>query len=60
MRYRPQKVPPAIRIMDVIADRQYGPAADVGLAGVQDYLAFEFQGSSFHTRPGQMAYVYRL
>jgi ligand-binding sensor domain-containing protein/serine phosphatase RsbU (regulator of sigma subunit) len=57
-RYRPNRTPPPIRIREVVADRSYGPVAEVALPSTQDYLALEFEGCSFKTR--QMAYVYRL
>ncbi|MBT4503497.1 MAG: SpoIIE family protein phosphatase, partial [Gemmatimonadetes bacterium] len=40
--------------------RDHGPVDQISLPATQDYLAFEFQGSSFKTRPGQMAYVFQL
>lgn len=57
-RYRPNRTPPPVRIREVVADRRYGPVAEVELPSTQDYLALEFEGRSFKTR--QMAYVYRL
>ena len=57
-RYRPLPVPSLVRIVDVIADRRYGPVSEVHLSTDQDYLSFAFQGRSFKTR--QLAYVYRL
>ena len=59
-RYRPYHTPPPIRLLNVVAERDYGPVDQITLPATQDYLAFEFQGSSFKTRPGQMAYVYQL
>ena len=59
-RHRPLRVPPPIRITNVVAEREYGPVAEIGLTTSQQYLAFEFRGQSFKTRPGQMAYAYRL
>ena len=59
-RYRPQGIPPTLRLKDVIADRRYGPVAEIQLPAVQHLLTFEFQGVSWTTRPDGMAYVYRL
>ena len=59
-RYRPVFTPPPVQIADVTADRSRGPIDEILLPTTQDYLAFSFEGRSFKTRPGQMAYVYRL
>jgi ligand-binding sensor domain-containing protein len=59
-RFRPRISPPRIRITRVVAGRDFPPDMPVRLPSTQDYLAFEFQGSSFKTRPEQIAYVYRL
>jgi formate hydrogenlyase transcriptional activator len=47
-------------MVDVIADRRYGPVEEIRVPVSQRYLAFEFQGSSFTTPPDGMAYVNRL
>jgi len=49
-----------VRITGVIADREYGPLEEFSLPASQDYLAFEFLGTSFKTRPNQMVYLYQL
>ena len=59
-RYQPQHTPPAIRLKDIVADRHYGPQAEVDISAAQDFLIFEFQGRSFTTPPDRMAYVYQL
>ena len=59
-RYRPGKFPPAVRLVEVLADRSYGPAAQIELPSTQDYLSFVFSGASLRTRPERMVYVYRL
>jgi len=59
-RYRPRISPPRIRITRIVAGRDFPPDAPIRLPTTQNYLAFEFQGSSFKTRPDQIAYVYRL
>jgi len=58
--YRPSRIPPAIRLIDVIADLRYGPVREIQVFASQKLLAFEFQGQSLTTRPDGMAYVYRL
>ncbi|MBI2506330.1 MAG: SpoIIE family protein phosphatase [Candidatus Latescibacteria bacterium] len=59
-RYRPGKFPPAVRLVEVLADRSYGPATEIDLPSTQDYLSFAFEGASLRTRPERMVYVYRL
>ena len=59
-RYRPVSTSPPVRVTGVIVDRRLGPVDDVQLTTAQDHLAFTFQGRSLMTRPGQLAYVYRL
>jgi signal transduction histidine kinase/ligand-binding sensor domain-containing protein len=59
-RYRPSSVAPPVEITNIISDVEHGSIAELWLPSSQDYLAFEFQGRSFRTRPGQMVYVYRL
>lgn len=44
----------------MIADRVYTPEDVVRVPSSQGLVTFEFQGSSFTTRPERMAYVYRL
>lgn len=51
-RYRPYRTPPPIRLKEVFAEHSYGPVERVNLTTTQGYLAFEFQGQSFKTRPG--------
>jgi two-component system, sensor histidine kinase ChiS len=59
-RYYPQDIPPSLRITEVIADRNYGPVAELRMSSSQKYLVFEFLGISWTTRVEGMAYVYRL
>ena len=60
-RYRPHRTPsPPVRLVKVLADRDYGPVSEIRLPVSQDYLAFEFQGISFKTRVDKMVYLYRL
>ena len=59
-RYRTNHVRPPIHFTNVIADRVYGSVAQVSLPSSQEFVTFEFVGISYKTRPGQMAYMYRL
>ena len=59
-RYRPQRTPPRIRLVDVVADRRYGPVEEIHVSGEQKLVVFEFQGRSLTTHPEGMAYVYML
>jgi len=59
-RFRPRISPPGIRITQIIADRDFPPLEEIRLPASQDYLAFQFRGTSFKTRPNQMVYVYQL
>ena len=58
--YRPRRTPPLISLTDVVTDRRCGPIEEIQLSSSQDYLAFEFYGQSFKTRPEAMVYRYRL
>ena len=60
IRYRPQQTPPPVRIVNVVAEREYGPVDEIELASTRSFVAFEFRGRSFKTDPDRMAYVYRL
>jgi len=59
-RYRKHGIPPKIHLVDVTADRSYGPVPRIDMSSLQDHLQIEFQGASMHTRPERMVYVYRL
>ena len=59
-RYRAGTVPPNIVLLNVTADRNYGPVEEVRLSSTQDFLAFEFRGANMRTRSDRMVYVYRL
>ena len=60
VRYRQQKILPRIRLLPVIADREYENLEKdiVSTAGQQ--VIFEYKGLSFSTHPSDMLYVYRL
>jgi len=60
VRFRPGSSPPPVRITGVVADQEYGPLEEISLPTSQDYLAFEFLGTSYKTRPNQMVYLYQL
>ncbi len=59
-RYTPPRVPPAIHIDGVVADRRYDKNEDIVISSAQRLITFEFHGASFTTDPDQFAYVYRL
>ena len=59
-RFLPSASPPGIRLTGIVADRDYGTVEEIRLPTSQDYLALAYQGTSFDTRSGQLAYVYRL
>ena len=59
-RYRPHGISPKIQLVDVMADRSYGPVPHIDISSLQDLLRIEFRGASMHTRPERMVYVYRL
>jgi DNA-binding NtrC family response regulator/ligand-binding sensor domain-containing protein len=59
-RYRPRRIPPSIRLIDVVADRRYAPAGEIRIPSSQELTIFEFQGRSFTTRRDGMAYLVRL
>jgi transcriptional regulator with GAF, ATPase, and Fis domain len=60
VRYRPQDAPPAVRLVEVVADRRYDPDQEVHLPDTQQLVIFGFQGRSWSTPPERLAYVYRL
>ena len=47
-------------MVGITADRSYGPAEEVRIPSSQDFVRFEFEGASMHTRPERMVYMYRL
>ena len=59
-RYRPSRIPPTVRIAEVIADRRYRSDEEIRLSASQKLLTFAFQGRSFTTPPDRLAYVCRL
>ena len=59
-RYRISTIAPSIKIIDVVADRDYGPVDQVAVSTQQHYVSFAFQGASLNTAPKHFVYVYRL
>ena len=59
-RYLPSTSPPPIVVTDVITEGRQGPLNRVEMRTTQDFVAFEFTGISYKTRPEAMAYRYRL
>ena len=59
-RYRDRRTSPPVEIVDVVANRAYGPISTLSIPTTQAYLSIQFKGRSFKTRPGQMVYLYRL
>ena len=57
--YRPQHRPPTVAITQVVTSGCQGAVSEVRLS-CHKPIVFEFQGSSWTTRPDGMAYVYRL
>ena len=49
-----------MRLVKVLSDREHDPTQKITLPSTQDYLAFEFRGTSFKTRPDRLVYLYRL
>ena len=58
--YRPYYSPPPVFITDVVTSRRHGPVKIIRLPTSQGYIAFNFYGRSFKTRPNRIVYVYRL
>jgi ligand-binding sensor domain-containing protein/serine phosphatase RsbU (regulator of sigma subunit) len=59
-RYRPAHTTPAVEVVNVTGDREYGGVSVVHLANTQDYLAFQVLGSSLNAPADRMVYAYRL
>ena len=59
--YRPpQPVPPPIAIKAIVADQRYTEVSHLAISSNVSLIAFEFEGYSFKTHPGQIIYRYRL
>ena len=59
-RYRPGRIPPSVRLLRAVADRDYEAVDSLTLQVSQRRIAFEFRGRSLRTGRDQMAYAYRL
>jgi len=59
-RFKPGSEVPSIRLVNVIADRQYGVVETLTVPVTQDFVTFEFRGRSLSTPADGMVYVYRL
>ncbi|MBM3238301.1 response regulator [Candidatus Poribacteria bacterium] len=61
IRFIPNKVPPPIRITQILADDQVlPPEENIDLPDNVVRVAFNFHAISFKTRPGEMKYFYQL
>ena len=59
-RYNPGRLPPPVRITEVVADRSYLPGEEISVPASQELVAFEFRGTSLRGRPDRILYLYRL
>ena len=60
VRYRQQKIPPRIHLLQVIADQDYENLEEVIVSTAGQQVIFEYKGLSFSTHPSDMLYIYRL
>ena len=60
IRYRPRRVSPRIRLLQVIADRVHENSEEVIVSKTDQNVIFEYRGLSFSTHPSDMLYVCRL
>ena len=60
IRYRPRRVLPRIRLLQVIADKVYDNPEEAIVSTAGQQVIFEYKGLSFSTPPRDMLYVYRL
>ena len=60
IRYRPRRVPPQIRLIQVIADQVYENLQEGILSTTEQNVIFDYKGLSFSTRSSDMLYVYQL
>ena len=57
-RYRPQRLTPQIELLNIVADRQYGPVQSLEFPTSQNHLTFHYRAVTYGTR--RMVYLYRL
>ena len=60
VRYRQQKTPPQIHLLQVVAGQVYENPQEVIVSTTDQQVIFEYKGLSFSTHPRDMLYVYRL
>ena len=60
VRYRRQKNPPQIHLLQVIADQIYENLEEGIVSTTEQNVIFEYKGMSLSTHPRDMLYVYRL
>ncbi len=60
VRYRVRRIPPRIRMLQIIADQVYKNFEDNIRSTTVQQVIFEYKGLSFSTHPRDMLYTYRL
>jgi len=60
VRYTPSRVPPRVRMVQVIADQVYREPEEVEASTATRQMSFEYKGMSFRTHPRDLRYVCRL
>ncbi|MXZ09137.1 MAG: AAA domain-containing protein [Gemmatimonadetes bacterium] len=60
VRYRQQKTPPRICLLQVITDKVHENIEEGILSITEQNVIFEYKGLSFSTRSSDMLYIYRL
>ena len=60
IRYRPRRVPPQMRLLQVVADQVYENLEEDIVSTTEQQVIFEYKGLSFSTHPRDMLYIYRL
>jgi len=59
-RYTPSTQAPGVRLKQIAADRVYQPEEPISISSGNTRVSFEYQGSSFTSRPDRLVYRYRL
>ena len=60
VRYRQQKNPPQIHLLQVIANQVYEDLQEDIISTAGQQVVFEYKGLSFSTHPRDLLYIYRL
>ena len=60
VRYRQQKKPPQIRLIQVVAGQVYENLKEGIVSTIDQDIIFEYKSLSFSTHPRDMLYIYRL